>query len=85
MSKMSTIPVFKCKYCGRPVYATQLETTIPDPSTTMLTEMMSNLSKIAICDNCLAAYNYFAGQGRSEEFIRGVISPINLDTKRQHE
>jgi hypothetical protein len=76
---MSTVPVFRCKYCGRPVYVTSLRTSQPDPDGELLGEFMQNLKKIAMCRTCRAKYNYMAEQGRSDEFIKGMLSPINLD------
>jgi hypothetical protein len=80
---MSTKAVLRCKYCGRPVIVTMLRTTQPDPSTRQLGEFMSNLNKIAICPRCKNKYNYMASQGRSDEFLRGMLSPINLDIGRK--
>jgi len=78
MSQMSTVPVFKCKYCGKPVYVTMLHTTQPDPTTKQLEGFMRNLKKIAMCNSCKRKYNYMAAQGRSEEFIRGALCPVNI-------
>lgn len=76
MSQMSTVPVFKCKYCGRPVYVTFLATSEPDPDATQLLGFMHGLKKIAMCNSCKRKYNYMAQEGRSEEFIKGAQSPI---------
>lgn len=81
MSQMSTTAVLKCKYCGRPVYVTQLRTTKADPDAELLNEFMHNLNKLAMCRTCRKKYNYYSQQGRSEEFLRGMISPIDLDVK----
>ena len=62
--KMSTVPVFKCRGCGRPVYGTLLEA--PDAET--LKQHMSGLAEIAMCKGCKDRYNYFASIGRSDEF-----------------
>ena len=78
MSQMSTTAVLKCKYCGRPVYVTELRTSQPDPDAEMLNGFMKNLEKIAICPRCQRAYNYMAKEGRSDEFLRGMLSPIDL-------
>jgi len=81
MSQMSTTAVLKCKYCGKPVYVTDLRTLRPDPDAELLNEFMHNLNKLAICPKCQKKYNYYSSQGRSEEFLRGMISPIDLDAK----
>lgn len=68
MAEMQTVPVFGCRRCGNPVYVTHLSTTIPDPEGKILAAMMKTLGKIALCDDCLGAYNYYAAQGRMEDF-----------------
>jgi hypothetical protein len=45
-----------------------LSTTMPDPDGQVLNEMMRNASKIALCRECQNAYNYYAQQGRADEF-----------------
>lgn len=60
--KMSTVPVFKCRGCGRPVYGTLLEA--PDAET--LKQHMAGLAEIAMCKDCKNRYNYAAARG--EEF-----------------
>lgn len=64
MPKMSTVPVFKCRGCGKPVYGTLLEA----PTMELLQEHMTALAEIAICERCKTAYNYLAAVGRSDEF-----------------
>jgi hypothetical protein len=83
MSQMNTVPVFKCKYCGKPVYVTSLRTSKPDPDAELLLELMRGLEKIAMCKSCQRKYNYMAKEGRSEEFIKGMLSPINLDNYKK--
>lgn len=78
MSQMSTQAVLKCKYCGKKIVVTQLSTSKPDPQAEQLYEFMNNLEKIAICPSCRKKYNYYAKQGRSDEFLRGMLSPIQL-------
>jgi len=78
MSQMSTTAVLRCKYCGRPVYVTELSTTRPDPNTEELSEFISNLHRIAMCPRCQKAYNYYASVGRLEEFLHGATAPIIL-------
>jgi hypothetical protein len=68
---MSTQPVFSCKYCGKGVIVTTLETAFPDPEGEALFEMMANLKKIAICPDCLGKYNWYASQGRTQDFLMG--------------
>jgi hypothetical protein len=71
MSQMSTIPVFTCKRCGRPVFVTHLSTSDADPELTRLREMMSNLKKITLCNDCRRAYNWYAMQGRTQDWEAG--------------
>lgn len=78
MSQMSTTAVLRCKYCGAPVTVNLLRTTQPDPHGELLGEFMRNLSKIAMCNTCKNKYNYYASQGRVEEFLSGASFPINL-------
>ena len=80
MSQMSTVPVFKCKYCGKMVRVTELRTTQPDPDGEMLNSFMRNLDKIAqICPECRKKRDYLASQGRGEDFYKGVTVPIDID------
>lgn len=69
MSKMATTPVFACRKCGKPVYVTNLSTQVDDPASELLQSFMQGLAKIALCGGCRAAYNWYASQGRSEEFL----------------
>lgn len=80
MSQMSTTAVFRCDYCGRPVYVRELRTTQPDPNGEMLNGFMRNLDKIArICPDCRKKRQYYAAQGRVKEFDSGMYAPIDLD------
>lgn len=69
MSKMATTPVFACKRCKKPVYVTHLSTSVDDPKAEMLKAFMQGAASIALCKQCRAAYNWFASQGRSDEFL----------------
>ena len=81
MSQMSTVPVFKCMYCGRNVRVPELRTIRPDPEAELLNQFMRNLDKIAhICPECRKKRQYYASQGRVEEFDRGMAVPIDLDS-----
>lgn len=71
MSRMSTQPVIKCKRCGRPVIVASLETFFPDEDTTALREMMSNINKIVMCEQCLGEYNVKATQNRADDWAAG--------------
>lgn len=80
MSQMSTKAVFKCKYCGRPVYVPELRTTKPDPHGQLLDQFMKNLHKIAkVCPRCRNKLHYLQSQGREKEFWSGQIVPIDID------
>jgi hypothetical protein len=77
---MSTTAVFKCKYCGKPVYVRELRTTKPDAGGELLNEFMVNLNKIAhICPQCRKKLEYYRSQGREEEFYKGAGVSIDLD------
>jgi len=82
MAQMSTIPVFRCKYCGKPVYFTECRTATPDPEGELLGELMRATARNPICPKCQKVYNYYASQGRSDEFIRGMLSPITINSNK---
>ena len=69
MSQMNTVPVFKCRYCGTPVYVTGLKTSTPDPDGTKLEELMRGLQRIALCNSCRKKYNYLAERNRAHEML----------------
>lgn len=75
MSKMATVPVFACRVCGTPVYATHLSTAGQDGNAKKLKLLMDGLSKIALCDYHKAKRNWYATQGREEEFIKNELNP----------
>ena len=80
MSQMSTTAVFRCDYCGRPVYVRELRTTRPDPDGELLNDFMRNLGKIArICPACRKQMHYQGSQGRLDDFMRGEFTTITLD------
>lgn len=90
MSQMSTKAVFRCKYCGRPVYVTMLRTTQPDPDASMLNGFMRNLDKIAhVCPQCRKKQHYYQEQGLGNAFDRGQFAFIDFDRlerlARKHE
>ena len=68
MAQMATIPVYKCRRCGKPVYATHLSTQ-KDEGAKMLQAFMQNLQKIALCRECQRIYNWLAQQDRTDEFL----------------
>lgn len=76
MSQMATIPVYKCRVCGKPVYVTHLSTQGADPNAEKLKMLMQGLSKIALCDYHRAKRNHFATQGREAEFIANELNPL---------
>ncbi len=69
MAQMATVPVFKCRRCGTPVYVTYLASQGSDPDAAKLKELMNGLADIALCGHCQAVYNYLAARGRSDEFL----------------
>lgn len=70
MSVMRLQPVFKCRQadCGRVVTVTHLSTTRPDEGGERLLKLMQGLQKIALCDFHQAQRNWYASQGRAEEW-----------------
>lgn len=67
MSVMKTSPVFYCRGCGKQLIAT-LNTTVPDVDGKLLFMFMKNLEKIALCKPCRAKRDYYASEGREDEF-----------------
>lgn len=68
MAEMATTPVFACRVCGKPVYVTHLSS-VGDPSAEKLKMFMQGLPKISLCKYHRKVYNWYASQGRSEEFL----------------
>lgn len=75
MSKMSTVPVFACRDCGKAVYATHLSTNLDDPDGNLLRVLMKGLSEIARCPECQKRWNWFASQNRSDEYYKNFYNP----------
>jgi len=82
MAKMSTVPVYACRGCGRPVYGIHVEAGTAE----QLKAIMPHLAEIAICKDCKARYNWLASQNRSDEFrlnpnliIYNVVDPSGVD------
>ena len=89
MSALATNPVYACRRCGKPVIA-HLSTTVKDEDSSLIRELMKGLADIALCKYCRMAYNWYASQGRSDEFllnphivIYNVIDPSGLDYYRR--
>jgi len=72
---MATVPVYACKVCGKPVYVTHLSTSKADSSAEMLKTLMQGLRNIALCKYCQMKRNYYATQGREEEFLANELNP----------
>lgn len=68
MAEMKTMPVFKCKRCGRPVTVKHLSTNQPDEQGAQLFKWMKKLGEIVLCEDCRMAYNYYAAEGRMQDF-----------------
>lgn len=68
MAQMATIPVFACRYCGKPVYITHLST-VNDPDASKLKAIMQSLSQIALCAEHRAKYNWLAKHGLEKEMM----------------
>jgi hypothetical protein len=78
MSQMATTPVFACRVCGKPVYVTHLSTTGRDDNAENLKRLMVNLSKIALCKYHAMKRNWYASQGREEEFLKNELNPLTV-------
>jgi hypothetical protein len=70
---MKTEAVLRCYRCGAPVILKHLSTAKSDPEGRVLHEFMRNVGKIALCPFHQAQRNYYASQGRSEEWQRGNL------------
>jgi hypothetical protein len=64
MSILSTRPVLKCVRCGDSVIVGSLSTRANDADGKILHGMLRDLSKSALCPNCLGQHNYAAEQAR---------------------
>jgi hypothetical protein len=71
MSELNTIPVFRCRYCGYPVELKHLSTAMPDPEGKILYELMRNIDKVVYCNSCKRKRNYYAAEGRINDFNAG--------------
>jgi len=78
MSRMATIPVFACRVCGKPVYVTHLSTAGRDDNAEGLKRLMQNLGKITLCNWHQRQRNYYASQGREEEWISNELNPATV-------
>ena len=75
MSQMSTIPVFACRVCKRPVSVSHLVTYENDPDGTKLTRLMKSIADIALCSECQNIRDYYARQNRANEFLTNQLNP----------
>ena len=75
MSQMSTVPVFACRVCGKPVYVTSLRTIGEDPDGKLLETLMKGLSDVALCPEHRRQWNYFASRNRADEFYSNLFNP----------
>lgn len=75
MAEMATVPVFACKVCGKPVYVVHLSTTTNDPQAEMLKTLMQGLGNIALCKYHAMKRNWYASQGREEEWLKNELNP----------
>jgi hypothetical protein len=71
MSEMKTQPVFLCRRCGTPVVVNHLSTATSDPEGKLLSELMKGLGKIALCPYHQAQRDWYAQQGRMEDWEAG--------------
>ena len=71
MSAINTTPVLLCKRCRRPLVLTQLSTAAPDPEGVLLHQLMQSIGQNAICKDCRNQLNYYASQGRGEDWQKG--------------
>ena len=73
MGVLSTEVVLRCYRCGKPVRVARLATAKADPDGSILNDMLKNLRKNALCDFHQRQRDYYANQGRSEEWLRGSL------------
>ncbi len=78
MAEMATVPVYGCRVCGKPVYVTHLSTTGTDESASLLKTLMQGLGNIALCKYHRMKRNWYASQGREEEFLANELNPITV-------
>lgn len=71
MSELKTAPVLRCRRCGQPVVVAHLSTSSADPEGKLLYQLMRALEKTALCKYCLDQRNYYAAQGRLEDWEAG--------------
>lgn len=90
MAQMATNPVFACRKCGTPVIVSHLSSMRDDADSSLLKELMQGLKDIALCKYCRLKYNWYASQGRSDEFllnphivIYNVVDVSGLDYYRR--
>jgi hypothetical protein len=72
---MSTTPVFACRVCGKPVVVSRLSTYVDDPDGKLLQSLMKGLAEIALCPSHQAKRNWYASQGRLDEFLKNELNP----------
>ena len=75
MSKMSTTPVFACRVCGEPVVVSHLTTYVDDPDGKLLQSLMKALADIALCPYHQQQRDWYASQGRLDEFLKNELNP----------
>lgn len=71
MSQLSTMPVIRCSHCGRPIIVTHLSTAESDYNGEQLNKLLQNMGRNALCPACQRSYNYYASQGRTEDWRMG--------------
>ena len=75
MAQMATTPVYACRVCGKPVYVTHLSTLGKDEGAEKLKILMQGLVNVALCNYHKRQRNWYASQGREEEFIANELNP----------
>jgi hypothetical protein len=66
-------PVLKCKRCGTPVIVKELQIYEPDPEGVLLRELLRNMEKSALCEFHQRQRDYYAGQGRLQDWENGNL------------
>ena len=75
MSQLSTVPVFACRVCGKPVYVTSLRTVRDDPDGKILEALMKGLADVALCQEHQRQWNWYASRNRADEFYSNLFNP----------
>lgn len=72
------MPVYACRVCGKPVYVIHLSTKGRDDNAEQLKRLMQGLGKIALCKYHAMKRNWYASQGREDEWLKNELNPMTV-------